>query len=58
MLANRIGTKRGGGAAAGLLTGGFFREALAGAGCFVVAGSLQDMLPCLAGSPRLAGPAN
>ena len=43
-------------AAAGLLTGGFCREALAGAGCFVVAGDLQDLLACLDGS-RLAGAA-
>jgi HAD superfamily hydrolase (TIGR01549 family) len=40
--------------AAGLLTGGFAREALAGAGCFVVAKELGDLLACLdSGSPRL-----
>jgi phosphoglycolate phosphatase-like HAD superfamily hydrolase len=38
--------------AAGLLTGGFAREALAGAGCFVVAKDLQDLLACLESGPR------
>jgi phosphoglycolate phosphatase-like HAD superfamily hydrolase len=33
--------------AAGLLTGGFTREALTGAGCFVVAEDLQGLLPNL-----------
>jgi HAD superfamily hydrolase (TIGR01549 family) len=42
-------------AAAGLLTGGFAREALAEAGCFAVARDLRDLLPCLEnGSPRAA----
>jgi phosphoglycolate phosphatase-like HAD superfamily hydrolase len=42
-------------AAAGLLTGGFSREALAEAGCFVVARDLQDLLACLEnGASRLA----
>ena len=42
-------------AAAGLLTGGFAREALADAGCFVVASELRDLLPCLeSGSPHMA----
>jgi phosphoglycolate phosphatase-like HAD superfamily hydrolase len=36
-----------GASAAGLLTGGFAREALAEAGCFVVARDLQDLLACL-----------
>ena len=41
-------------AAAGLLTGGFAREALTEAGCFVVAGELLDLLTCLEnGSPRV-----
>jgi phosphoglycolate phosphatase-like HAD superfamily hydrolase len=40
-------------AAAGLLTGGFAREALTEAGCFVVAGDFGDLLTCLEnGSPR------
>jgi phosphoglycolate phosphatase-like HAD superfamily hydrolase len=40
-------------AAAGLLTGGFAKEALTEAGCFVVAGELGDLLPCLeSGSSR------
>jgi hypothetical protein len=34
-------------AAAGLLSGGFPREALTGAGCFTVAQELRDLLPCL-----------
>jgi HAD superfamily hydrolase (TIGR01509 family) len=34
-------------AAAGLLSGGFAREALTGAGCFAVAQELRDLLPCL-----------
>jgi HAD superfamily hydrolase (TIGR01549 family) len=39
-------------AAAGLLTGGFAKEALAEAGCFVVAKELGELLTCLAdGSP-------
>jgi phosphoglycolate phosphatase-like HAD superfamily hydrolase len=37
--------------AAGLLTGGFAREALAEAGCFVVAKELQDLLACLESGP-------
>lgn len=41
--------------AAGLLTGGFAKEALAEAGCFVVAKDLRDLLACLeSGSPRVA----
>jgi HAD superfamily hydrolase (TIGR01549 family) len=44
-------------AAAGLLTGGFSKEALTEAGCFVVAGELRDLLPCLEGaSPRVPRP--
>jgi HAD superfamily hydrolase (TIGR01549 family) len=42
-------------AAAGLLTGGFAKEALAEAGCFVVASELRELLPCLENaSPRAA----
>jgi phosphoglycolate phosphatase-like HAD superfamily hydrolase len=45
--------------AAGLLTGGFAREALAEAGCFVVAKDLRDLLTCLEsghlGEPRRPG---
>jgi phosphoglycolate phosphatase-like HAD superfamily hydrolase len=42
--------------AAGLLTGGFAREALVGAGCFVVAKELEDLLSCLeSGSPPCGG---
>jgi HAD superfamily hydrolase (TIGR01549 family) len=42
-------------AAAGLLTGGFAKEALAEAGCFVVAKDLGELLSCLEnGSPRAA----
>jgi HAD superfamily hydrolase (TIGR01549 family) len=37
--------------AAGLLTGGFAREALAEAGCFVVAKEMQDLLACLESGP-------
>src|SRR4030088_488865 len=37
--------------AAGLLTGGFAREALAEAGCFVVAKELQGLLACLESGP-------
>ena len=40
-------------AAAGLLTGGFTRQALAGAGCFVVTDDLQNLLTSLDGT-RLA----
>jgi HAD superfamily hydrolase (TIGR01549 family) len=46
-------------AAAGLLTGGFAREALAEAGCFVVAEELPQLLTCLestsASGARAAG---
>jgi phosphoglycolate phosphatase-like HAD superfamily hydrolase len=42
-------------AAAGLLTGGFAKEALTEAGCFVVAKDLRELLPCLENaSPRAA----
>ncbi|MEA2836451.1 MAG: hypothetical protein QOD89_1001 [Bradyrhizobium sp.] len=42
-------------AAAGLLTGGFAKEALAEAGCFVVAHELRELLSCLQdASPRAA----
>ena len=44
--------------AAGVLTGGFSREALAEAGCFAVAKELQDLLACLGNpTPRLAAEA-
>ena len=44
--------------AVGVLTGGFSREALAEAGCFVVARDLQDLLACLENGPsRLAAAA-
>jgi HAD superfamily hydrolase (TIGR01509 family) len=44
-------------AAAGLLTGGFSKEALTDAGCIVVAADLRDLLPCLEGaSPRVPRP--
>jgi len=38
--------------AGGLLTGGFAREALEGAGFFVVAREVQDLLPCLESRSR------
>jgi HAD superfamily hydrolase (TIGR01509 family) len=42
-------------AAAGLLTGGFSKEALAEAGCFAVAKELRELLSCLENaSPRAA----
>jgi HAD superfamily hydrolase (TIGR01549 family) len=41
-------------AAAGLLTGGFAKEALAEAGCFVVAKDLRELLPCLENASRAA----
>jgi HAD superfamily hydrolase (TIGR01549 family) len=42
-------------AAAGLLTGGFAKEALTEAGCFVVAKDLRELLPFLkSASPRTA----
>ena len=42
-------------AAAGLLTGGFAKEALAEAGCLVVAKELRELLSCLQdASPRAA----
>lgn len=41
-------------AAAGLLTGGFVEEVLTDAGCFAVAKDLNELLPCLEGSPRPA----
>jgi HAD superfamily hydrolase (TIGR01549 family) len=42
-------------AAAGLLTGGFAKEALTEAGCFVVAKELRELLPCLENAtPRAA----
>lgn len=44
--------------AVGVLTGGFSREALVEAGCFVVARDLQDLLACLENGPsRLAAAA-
>lgn len=43
-----------GASAAGLLPGGFAREALAEAGCFVLARDLQDLLACLENGLRLA----
>ncbi len=47
----------GAGTAAGLLTGGFSKEALTEAGCFVVVEELRDLLPCLEGaSPRVPRP--
>jgi phosphoglycolate phosphatase-like HAD superfamily hydrolase len=42
-------------AAAGLLTGGFAKEALTEAGCFVVAKGLRDLLACLESGPARAG---
>jgi phosphoglycolate phosphatase-like HAD superfamily hydrolase len=45
-----------GAAAAGVLTGGFSREALTEAGCFTVAEELRELPDCLrTGSPRLSG---
>jgi HAD superfamily hydrolase (TIGR01509 family) len=42
-------------AAAGLLTGGFTREALTKAGCFAVAGGLRELLDCVRNAqPRLS----
>jgi hypothetical protein len=39
----------------GLLSGGFAKEALAEAGCFVVAKELRELLTCLENaSPRAA----
>ena len=39
-------------AAAGLLTGGFAKETLIGAGCFVVARDLRELLPSLDSTAR------
>ncbi|MEA2943710.1 MAG: hypothetical protein QOD09_4239 [Bradyrhizobium sp.] len=44
-------------AAAGLLTGGFAREALAEAGCVVVARDLGELLSCLENASPRAAPA-
>jgi phosphoglycolate phosphatase-like HAD superfamily hydrolase len=43
-----------GASAAGLLTGGFAKEALAEAGCFAVAKDLRELSACLENAPPRA----